>query len=147
VLIIDNLPFTIFETPAGPPEEPETDPGVFWMEWLRKNRYNFVAGFVLLVIGLVAALVWGRSHKKRKVLKAKRDAEVRSEKAQQELEAAEEARQLKEAEEAKLLEGLRSTTMGTSKSQILKKHLEETAPKDPAGFVDLLQFWIHEDDE
>ena len=147
VLIIDNLPFTIFEQPAGPPEEPETDPGVFWMDWLRKNRYNFLAAFVVLVIGLVVAMVWGRGHKKRKVLKAKRDAEAHSERMQQELEDAEEVRQLKEAEEAKLLEGLRSTTMGTSKSQILKKHLEETATKDPAGFVDLLRSWIHEDDE
>jgi flagellar M-ring protein FliF len=147
VLIIDNLPFTIFEQPAGPPEEPETDPGVFWMDWLRKNRYNFLAAFVVLVIGLVVAMVWGRGHKKRKALKAKRDSEAHSERMQQQLEDAEEARQLKEAEEAKLLEGLRTTTMGTSKSQILKKHLEETATKDPAGFVDLLRSWIHEDDE
>jgi flagellar biosynthesis/type III secretory pathway M-ring protein FliF/YscJ len=35
----------------------------------------------------------------------------------------------------------------SSRGQVLKKHLEEAASNDAAGFVQLLRAWIHEDDQ
>ena len=102
---------------------------------------------VLGAILTVAFMFWNRRRRKRKTLLLKKQAEARAEQSRRELEAAEEAKKLKEAEEAKMLQGLRSTALGTSRAQVLKKHLEETASKDPEGFVQLLRTWIHEDEE
>ena len=86
---------------------------------------------------------------KRKVAKIKAEAEARraAEEAQREIEAAEQEARQKEAEEARMLKGLRQTTLQSSKAQVLKKHLEETAAKDPEAFVQLMRSWIHEDDK
>ena len=118
-----------------------------WLDWIKDNRYNLVAGGVVTLVLAVAFLWWNRRRSKRKALRAKKEAEQRAEQSLRELEAAEEAKSLKEAEEAKLLQGLRNTTLGTSRAQVLKKHLEETAANDPDAFVQLLRSWIHEDDE
>ena len=146
-LTIENLPFTIFEPAVEPPPEPEEEPSVVWLDWIKDNRYNLVAGGVVTLVLAVAFLWWNRRRSKRKALRAKKEAEQRAEQSLRELEAAEEAKSLKEAEEAKLLQGLRNTTLGTSRAQVLKKHLEETAANDPDAFVQLLRSWIHEDDE
>ena len=146
-LTIENLPFTIFEPPVEPPPEPQEEPSVVWLNWIKDNRYNLVAGAVVTLVLAVAFLWWNRRRSKRKALRAKKEAEQRAEQSLRELEAAEEAESLKEAEEAKLLQGLRNTTLSTSRAQVLKKHLEETAANDPDAFVQLLRSWIHEDDE
>ncbi len=147
VLTIANLPFTIFEPPVGPPPGPEVPDEIFWLEWIKHNRYNLIAAAVVLVMVAVGLGFWNSRRKKRKALRLKREQKVKAEQVQLELEAAEEAKLLKEAEEAKLLQGLRSTTLGSTRSQVLKKHLEETASKDPDGFVQLLRTWIHEDED
>ena len=146
-LTIENLPFTIFEPPVEPPPEPEEEPSAVWLEWIRVNRYNLIAGAIGALVLVAVFLWWNRRRSRRKALDAKKEAELQAEQVRQELEAAEEAQRLNEAEEAKLLLGLRTTTLGTSKAQVLKKHLEETAANDPDAFVQLLRSWIHEDDE
>ena len=146
-LTIENLPFTIFEPPVEPPPEPEQEPTAVWLDWIKENRYNLIGAGILIVVLAVAFFCWNRRRTKRKALRATREAEIEAEHARRELEAAEEAKQLKEAEEVKLLQGLRNTALGTSRAQVLKKHLEQTASNDPEAFVQLLRSWIHEDDE
>ena len=146
-LTIENLPFTIFEPPVEPPPEPEEEPTAVWLDWIKENRYDLIGSGAAIVVLTVAFLWWNRRRTKRKAIRARKEAELRAEQARRELEAAEEAKQLKEAEEAKLLQGLRNTALGTSRAQVLKKHLEQTAANDPDAFVQLLRSWIHEDDE
>ena len=146
-LTIENLPFTIFELPVEPPPEPEQEPTAVWLDWIKENRYDLIGSGAVIVVLTVVFLWWNRRRTKRKAIRARKEAELRAEQARRELEAAEEAKQLKEAEEAKLLQGLRNTTLGTSRAQVLKKHLEQTAANDPDAFVQLLRSWIHEDDE
>ncbi len=110
-------------------------------------RDSIIGAGILIAVLTVAFLWWNRRRTKRKAIRARKEAELRAEQARRELEAAEEAKQLKEAEEAKLLQGLRNTALGTSRAQVLKKHLEQTAANDPDAFVQLLRSWIHEDDE
>jgi flagellar biosynthesis/type III secretory pathway M-ring protein FliF/YscJ len=147
VLTLANLPFTIFDAPVGPPPGIPAPEEIVWLEWIKRNRYNLIAAaVVLLVLGVVFSL-WNRRRMKRHALRLKREQAARLEQEQLEIAAAEEAKRLKAAEETKLLQGLRSTTMGSTKSQVLKKHLEGTAAKDPEGFVQLLRTWIHEDED
>lgn len=147
VLTIANLPFTIFDPPVGPPPGPEVPDEIFWLEWIKRNRYNLGAALALLVVLGLAFSFWNARRMKRRTLRLKREQTVKTEEMQRELEATEEAKRLKVAEETKLLQGLRSTTLGSTKSQVLKKHLEETAAKNPDGFVQLLRTWIHEDED
>ena len=135
VLTIENLPFTIFEEPAGPPPQEEEPATIVWLEWIKNNRHNLMAAGVLGAILTVAFMLWNRRRRKRNTLRLKKETEMKAEQSRLELEAAEEAKLLKEAEEAKMLRGLRSTTLATSRSQVLKKHLEETATKNPEAFV------------
>ena len=147
LLTIANLPYTILEPPVGPPPQPEGPVEIFWLEWIKHNRYNLVAATVVVVLLIGVFAFWNRRRKKHNALRRKREAAARAEQSQKEIEAVEEATRLKEAEEARLLQGLRTTTLGTTRSQVLKKHLEETAAKDPEGFVQLLRTWIHEDED
>lgn len=147
VLTIENLPFTIFDEPSGPPSQEEAPPTIAWLEWIKNNQYNLIAVGILGTVLTIAFMLWNRRRRKRKTLLLKKQAAARAEQNRRELEAAEEAKTLKEEEEAKMLQGLRSTALGTSRAQVLKKHLEETASKDPDGFVQLLRTWIHEDED
>ena len=148
VLTIQALPFTIFEEPPAPPPPalpPEEE--LFSPEWIKKFRYYLIAAAVVIVVVVVSG--WLLVRLKRKVSKIKAEAEARraAEAAQREIEAAEEEARQNEAEEARMLKGLRLATLQSSKAQVLKKHLEETASKDPEAFVQLLRSWIHEDDK
>ena len=65
-LTIENLPFTIFEPPVEPPPEPQEEPSVVWLDWIKDNRYNLVAGAVVTLVLAVAFLWWNRRRSKRK---------------------------------------------------------------------------------
>ncbi len=75
-LTIENLPFTIFEPAVEPPPEPEEEPSVVWLDWIKDNRYNLVAGGVVTLVLAVAFLWWNRRRSKRKALRAKKEAEL-----------------------------------------------------------------------
>jgi flagellar M-ring protein FliF len=144
-LTLESLPFTIFdplpETPvsAGPPGWLE-----FALEMFEKYRYYVIGAAVALLL-LFVALAW-LIHRTSKKFRARRKAETEAERQRQEIDAAQAENKRQEAEQARMLSGLKTDALQSSRGQVLKRHLEEVAAKDTAGFVQLLRAWIHEDD-
>ena len=148
VLTIQALPFTIFEeppTPPPPPAPPEEE--LFSPEWIKKFRYYLIAGAAVILVVMISGWLLVRLKRKVATIKAEAEARRAAAEAQREIEAAEQEARQKEVEEARMLKGLRQATLQSSKAQVLKKHLEETAAKDPEAFVQLMRSWIHEDDK
>ena len=50
-------------------------------------------------------------------------------------------------EEERVLKGLKLSPPASSKTQALKKHLDDLANKDGEMFARLVKAWIHEDDQ
>jgi flagellar M-ring protein FliF len=144
-LTLESLPFTIFdplpETPvsAGPPGWLE-----FALEMFEKYRYYVIGAAVALLL-LFVALAW-LIHRTSTKFRARRKAETEAERQRQEIDAAQAENKRQEAEQARMLSGLKTDALQSSRGQVLKRHLEEVAAKDTAGFVQLLRAWIHEDD-
>ncbi len=144
-LTLESLPFTIFDPLQEPPARP-APPGwlEFALEIFQKYRYYVIAGAALVVV-LLIALVWLIRHSSKKS-KARRHALLEAERQRQEIEEAEAETKRQEAEQARMLTGLKMDALQSSRSHVLKKHLEEAATKDTAGFVQMLRAWIHEDE-
>jgi flagellar M-ring protein FliF len=144
-LTLESLPFTIFE-PA--PERPVPPPPPGWLEFalemFQKYRYYVIAGAAALLL-LLVAMGW-LIHRTGKKSKARRLAQIEAAQQKQEIEEAEAEAKRQEAEQARMLTGLKMDSLQSSRSQVLKKHLEEAATKDAVGFVQLLRAWIHEDE-
>jgi flagellar biosynthesis/type III secretory pathway M-ring protein FliF/YscJ len=81
-----------------------------------------------------------------KKARARRQAALAAEREQQAIADAEAETKRLADEQARLLTGLKADTLQSSRGQVLKKHLEEAAVKDTAGFIQLLRAWIHEDE-
>jgi flagellar biosynthesis/type III secretory pathway M-ring protein FliF/YscJ len=94
---------------------------------------------------LFVALAW-LIHRTSTKFRARRKAETEAERQRQEIDAAQAENKRQEAEQARMLSGLKTDALQSSRGQVLKRHLEEVAAKDTAGFVQLLRAWIHEDD-
>ena len=144
---VQSLPFHMLEPPLKPPAPPP-DPSeeILSMEWLRKYRVHLTAAVVAFVLlsGLIALF---RQQRSRAKLRAERQLALEAERERKELEEAQVAEaQHRAAEEERLLKGLKLAPVQTSKSQILKKHLEQVAEEDPQNFAHLIKAWIHEDD-
>jgi flagellar biosynthesis/type III secretory pathway M-ring protein FliF/YscJ len=99
---------------------------------------------LLLLVGLVLLL---RRGKKRALAVPHQQAALTAEEARKELEAAQHEASQRDAEKAVMLKGLKMASLQSTKGQALKKHLDETARKDPAPIVELLRTWVHEDDK
>jgi flagellar M-ring protein FliF len=145
-LTLESLPFTIFEPIPERPAQPGP-PGwlEFALEIFPKYRYYVIAASATLLL-LLVVMGW-LIHRTGKKFKARRQAQVETERQRHEIEAAEAEAKRQEAEQARMLTGLKTDALQSSRGQVLKKHLEEAATKDAAGFVQLLRAWIHEDDQ
>lgn len=144
---VASLPFHILEPPLEPPPPPP-DPAdeILSLEWAHKYRLHILAGLVVIVLLFGAYQLYRRRRRMAKV-RAERDAALAAERERKELEEAQEIELQKRAEEEeRLLKGLKLAPVQTSKTQILKKHLEEVAENDAESFARLLKAWIHEDD-
>ena len=144
---VASLPFHILEPPLEPPPPPP-DPAdeILSLEWAHKYRLHILAGLVVIVLLFGAYQLYRRRRRMAKV-RAERDAALAAERERKELEEAQEIELQKRAEEEeRLLKGLKLAPVQTSKTQILKKHLEEVAENDAESFARLLRAWIHEDD-
>jgi len=64
------------------------------------------------------------------------------------LEAAEkEQEEQRKLEQERMLKGLKLAPAPNSKTQALKKHLDDLATEDAEMFARLVKHWIHEDDQ
>jgi len=147
VVTVSSLPFHMLEEPPRIPEPPP-DPAdeILSLEWLRRNRLELIIGVVAITV--LSALVWFVRRRRRNArMRAEREAAIAAERERQELDAARQAEQAKQAEEeARMLKGLKVGKVHNSKTQVLKRHLEEMAGDNAAGFARLMKTWIHEDD-
>jgi flagellar M-ring protein FliF len=144
-LTIESLPFTIFDPlPLAPPSSTRPEWLEFALELFRNYRYYVIAGAVTLLL-LFILLVWavGRWSKKAR---ARRQVELAAGRERQAIAEAEAETKRLSDEQARLLTGLKADTLQSSRGQVLKKHLEEAATQDTAGFIQLLRAWIHEDE-
>jgi len=145
---VESLPFTILEPPLAPPEPPP-DPSeeILSMEWAKRYRVYIIGGVVLLLLLAVAVAVFRRSRRLAKV-RAERQEALEAERERRELEEAQEQEaEQRAAEEERLLKGLKLAPVQTSKTQVLKKHLEELTREEPETVAKLMKAWIHEDDQ
>ena len=80
-------------------------------------------------------------------VRAERQEALNAERERRELEEAQ-AHEVEQraAEEERLLKGLKLAPVQTSKTQVLKKHLEELTRENPETVAKLMKAWIHEDD-
>ena len=144
-LTIESLPFTIFDPlPPAPPSSSRPEWLEFALELFENYRYYVIAAVVTLLL-LFAALIWGVRRWSKKA-RARRQAQLAAERERQEIADAEAENKRLADEQARLLTGLKADTLQSSRGQVLKKHLEESATQDTAGFIQLLRAWIHEDD-
>jgi flagellar M-ring protein FliF len=144
-LTLESLPFTIFDPLPDTPVKPGP-PGwlEFALEMFEKYRYYVIAAAVALLL-LFVALAW-LIHRTSKKFRARRQAQIEADRQRREVEATQAEASRQQAEQARMLSGLKLDALQSSRGQVLKKHLEEVATKDTAGFVQLLRAWIHEDD-
>ena len=144
-LTLESLPFTIFDPLPDTPVKPGP-PGwlEFALEMFEKYRYYVIAAAVALLL-LFVALAW-LIHRTSKKFRARRQAQIEADRQRREIEATQAEASRQQAEQARMLSGLKLDALQSSRGQVLKKHLEEVATKDTAGFVQLLRAWIHEDD-
>jgi flagellar M-ring protein FliF len=144
-LTLESLPFTIFE-PL--PERPRGPAAPGWLEFaleiFQKYRYYVIGAAVALLL-IFVALGW-LIHRTSKKARARRQAQLQAQREKEALEAAQAQAQREEAEQARMLTGLKMDTLQSTRGQVLKRHLEDVATKDTAGFVQLLRAWIHEDE-
>ncbi len=144
---VESLPFTMLEEPPRVPEPPP-DPAdeILSMEWLHKYRLHVGAGAVALVL-LSVFVAWFRRRRRLKRIELERKRALEAEQERLELEAAEKQKEeQRKLEEERMLQGLKLAPAANSKTQALKKHLEELAESDGEAFARLLKTWIHEDD-
>jgi flagellar M-ring protein FliF len=145
-LTIETLPFTIFDPlPEGPPQSNRPEWLDMALELFENYRYYVIGAAVALLLVFVA-LVWALSRWSKKT-RTRRQAEIEAEQEKLALAESEAETKRAEAEQARLLSGLKMDALQSSRGQVLKKHLEEAASNDAAGFVQLLRAWIHEDDQ
>jgi flagellar M-ring protein FliF len=146
-LTIESLPFTIFEPPPAPPEPPTPEVDYFSLDWIKSYRYYLIGAALLIVAAFLGAVAFARLKYRIKKIKVEHETALAAEEAKREIEAAEQEAKRRELEEARMLKGLKMAAVQSSKAQVLRKHVEETAEKDTEGFVQLLRTWIHEDDK
>ena len=149
LLTIENLPFEGPEVlpvrPGAPPVVPgwiELLQGLLAKEWLKKYRY-VALGVLVGIIGLIALLIWRLRRKAAATRAAVVHQETATETMAKQLADMEAAQ--RQADEAVMLE-LKMPQVTSNKSMVLRKVLTDTAKKDPAGTVQLLRSWIHENE-
>ena len=147
VVTLSSLPFHMLEEPPrlpAPPPDPADE--ILSLEWLRRHRLDLIVA--VMTLGLVAVVSWFiRTRRRSARIRAERDAAIAAERERQKLEAAREAEHEKrKEEEARMLKGLKVAKVHSSKTQVLKRHLEDMAGDNPEGFARLMKTWIHEDD-
>ncbi len=144
---LHSLPFNILEPPLEPPAPPP-DPAdeILSLEWAYRYRVHIIGAIAGIVI-LVALFFFLRRQRRLAKVRAERAHALTAERERKELEVAVEVEQANRlAEEERMLKGLKLAPVQTSKTQILKKHLEEGAKEDSENFARLIRAWIHEDD-
>ena len=144
---VESLPFTMLEPPLeAPPPPPDPADELFSLEWLRRYRMHVAAGLVgALLLTLAVWLL--RRQRQRSRVRAERQNALEAERERKLLEDREAQREVdRREEEARLIKGLQLAPLPTSKTEILKKHLETVAFDDPERFARLVKAWIHEDD-
>ncbi|MBI1356852.1 MAG: flagellar M-ring protein FliF [Acidobacteria bacterium] len=144
---VESLPFTMLEPPLEPPAPPP-DPAdeLFSMEWIDRYKLHFALGLVVLIL-LAVAITAFRRHRKKAKIRAERQRALEAERERKLLEDREVQDALdRKEEEARMLKGLQVAPLPTSKTEILKKHLETVAFEDPERFARLVKAWVHEDD-
>jgi flagellar M-ring protein FliF len=143
LLTVESLPFTILDPPPAPLAV--RPPGFeLSLDMLKQYRYELMGVGALLLLLLVGLVLFLRRGKKRAIAVPH---ELTAEEARKELEAAQREASQRDAEKAVMLKGLKMASLQSTKGQALKKHLDETARKDPAPIVELLRTWVHEDDK
>ena len=144
---VRSLPFSMLESPPEPPPPPP-DPSdeILSLEWVMKYRAYLLLGVIALVV-LAALVAYFRRVRRKARIRAEREAALAAERERLELEEARQAELEKQkAEEERMLKGLKVAPTPTSKTQILKRHLEDVAKEDAESFARLIKAWIHEDD-
>lgn len=144
---VESLPFSMLEPGPSLPQ-PTADPSdvLFTLEWFKKNRAPMILGAIglTLFVGIAVFLKRRRAAvevrvAKQKVLEAERERKQLAEDADEETER-------RKAEEDRMLQGLKMSTEQTSKTVVLRRHLEEVATESPERFGRLVRTWMKEDD-
>ncbi|HTP86133.1 MAG TPA: flagellar basal-body MS-ring/collar protein FliF [Bryobacteraceae bacterium] len=158
-LVVEALPFDVAYGPA-PPEAPAAAPqhtGFALPDWAFKYRKFAIGGAVALMLFLALGVLFLRARRRRRkaVLKAKAELEAAAatakalapvEEASKQLESRiAEQNALKQKAEAEALLALKLPPVTTKKSEVLGKHIGESAKKDPALMVHVLRSWLEED--
>ena len=146
LLTTESLPFTIFDPPPVIPEIAEPEVPLFSLEWLQRYRYYLVGAVAAILLALLAGWTLVGLVRKMGRMKIEQQAALEAEREKREIESAKDEARRRELEEQKMLQGLKLASVQSSKGQVLRKHLEESATGDPEAFVQLLRSWIHEDD-
>ncbi|MGA2434410.1 MAG: flagellar basal-body MS-ring/collar protein FliF [Bryobacteraceae bacterium] len=155
-LIVETLPFEAtltLEPPQAPvaPASPAPPLGLpAWATKLDRNTLLIGAGAALALIALLAgAILLGRG-KKRVGVSYGGAAEIEAgpsvlEQAEAQLQAKfAEQEEMKHRLEAEALSALKVPVATTKKTEVLSKHIVETAKKDPTSMAQILRTWLYD---
>jgi flagellar M-ring protein FliF len=155
-LIVETLPFeaTLTLEPPQPPVAPAAPAPPLnlpaWATKLDRNTLLIGAGAALALIVLLAgAILLGRG-KKRGGVSYGGAAEIEAgpsvlEQAEAQLQAKfAEQEEMKHRLEAEALSALKVPVATTKKTEVLSKHIVETAKKDPTSIAQILRTWLYD---
>jgi len=154
LLTIENLPFEAPELPATRTAAPAPAPPaplwealrrLFSQPWVWKFRYVLLGSLGGLLVAVVGLLFWRRRAGSKRKVQAEAATAIESTEAQVDKQLASREVAQRQADEAMLLE-LKMPQVTSNKAMVLRKVIGESAKKDPAGTVQLLRSWIHEDE-
>lgn len=154
-LIVESLPFeaTLSAGQPGAPGWPAAPPPQRPSSWLdqlfqqKKPVLLGVAGGVVILLLLLAAFLFFVVRRKRRAVQLA--AELGGGRGIGALQAGDsvqkaEQQTLRRQKDAEALESLKLPQVATKKSEVLAKHLVETAKKDPVAAAQILRSWLYD---
>jgi flagellar M-ring protein FliF len=163
-LIVESLPFEATLSAGQPgapgwPAAPVPQRPPSWLDQLFQQKKPIllgVAGGVVLLLLLLAAFLFFVVRRKRRAVQLAAElgggrgigaleAGDSVQKAEQQLESRlAEHQALRHQKDAEALESLKLPQVATKKSEVLTKHLVETAKKDPVAAAQILRSWLYD---
>jgi flagellar M-ring protein FliF len=160
-LIVESLPFEATLSAGQPgapgwPAAPVPQRPPSWLDQLLQQKKPILLGGVVLLLLLLAAFLFFVVRRKRRAVQLAAElgggrgidalqAGDSAPKAEQQLESKlAEHQALRRQKDAEALESLKLPQVATKKSEVLTKHLVETAKKDPVVAAQILRSWLYD---